>query len=252
MKKLFVAGVLLIAALGGAALWIIGREPAPATGETVAPVPPDEPPPPDQPPPATQDDLDRLAEVEAMRGLYHSLRGAFASSAPLARSRQRLAVPLGRLWPGPSPSWKLDCRGRVCRVQADGPAESWRTALRADPGVLALVDRFAHDPDGTDPAAYLMLSQEDALSGAEILAGVERRLRDSAAARTCLAQAPESGTVEYELEVDDSGITYRLGGTLGIRARACVDDVLAEIITSTDVAPPVKAAALRVSLRTLR
>jgi len=114
--------------------------------------------------------------------------------------------------------------------------------------VLALVDRFAHDPDGADPAAYLLLSQEGASSGAEILADVERRLRGSGAARSCLARA-SGGTVEYELEVDDSGITYQLGGTLGMPARACVDDVLAEIVNSTIVAPPVKAAVLKVSLR---
>jgi len=253
-KRTFLVAAILILALGGVTIWLVagdrspGGPAAPGAAGTASPAA-------DQPTPKVeQADLDRLAQAEDMRGLWFTLRSSYEGGVPLERSRQRMEAALRRLWPGPSPSWKAACRNRVCRilVEAAGPADAWRAALKGDPSVSDVADRIGWDPDGNDPAAYVLLSQEGAEPGSSILDQVERRLREAPAVQECLRQSQQAGALEYDLAVDDSGITYRRGGNLEVSVQACVDEQLSAIVTSTEIPPSVKGHSLKIVLRSPR
>ena len=126
----------------------------------------------------------------------------------------------------------------------------WREVLRLDPGVGAIADRIGWDPEGGDPAVYVLLSAEGAEPGAPALERVEKQLLDSPAVRACLAGATEKGTVEYELIIDSTGITYRRGGTADVPTQSCVEEQLAQIITSARTPGKVKADTRKITLRT--
>jgi len=252
--RTLLAVALLILAGAGVAFWLIAREGAPQApaelGAPPSPTPPVEVAQERPPPPAEQQDLDRAAQAEAARALYYSLKTTFDAGRPNERSRVRMEAALKRLWPTPPPRWRTRCLNRICQVLAEGYPGDWREVLRRDPGVEALADRIGWDPDGADPAAYLLLSIEGAESGTPALERVEKELLESPAVRACLAGATEQGTVEYELIIDSTGITYRRGGTADPAAKACVEDQLAGIITKARTPAKVKAGTRKITLRT--
>lgn len=249
-KPILALAAAILAAAGLALYWVWDRSaPAgsPSTGPEVE-LRPDPQPPATPPPPATQEDLDRLARDEAVRSLYFTLRSAFESGKPLVRSQQRIEAALKRLWPGRDQKWTAECRDRVCKVEGEGKPERWRGPLQASRDVAAITDRLAWDPDGGETAAYLLLTQEGGAAGDSILADLQRKWTGSPTVRRCLEQAKGSGALEYELEVDDTGITFRRGGDVQSPARTCVEDELSRLITSTELPGAVKAASLEVTL----
>jgi hypothetical protein len=250
----FVAAVVVLV---GAALWLVYRltEPArPASLAAVAQPSPNDParePPPitSMTPPEVADPAQALAlerTIEA-RSRYRSLRDGFSGPASEA-ARQRLAPALRRLWPGAG-AFDLDCRGRACRVEGPGLLNEWQTTLRSDPGVLAVADQVATDPDGRERPAYLLVSQGRAGSGEDFLGNLERQLRDSEEAQACLGGV---GTVDYELMVDESGITWRAGGSAPQATIDCVGRALADLVTAVRVPPATQAGSRQVRLAARR
>jgi hypothetical protein len=251
-KRILLLAAAILAVAGIAVLVIWWRsQPAPGPGAGALPALPAPQPTVAQPPPSTPEEVVRAVELDARRTLYSSLRSAFEAGKPLARSRERLQPVLKRLWPGPSPTWSLDCRERICRIEvrSDQPPETWRSALQGFPAFAALVDRFGWDPDGRDPAAYALLAQEGAADGVPVLEKVSQQVLDSPALRRCLADPANAGTLDYELEVDDSGITFLRGGDVHSPLRTCFEDVLSEVITSTPVSAPVHTSRLKITVR---
>jgi len=255
MKKrplLFLALAVLL--LGGVAAWLVTRDSTPPAssdfGTPPTPAPPIEVAQERPPPAVEQSDLDRAAKLEEARALYFTLKSAWEGGRPDERSRIRMEAALKRLWPGPEPRWRTACLNRTCQVMVESAPFDWREVLRRDPGVGAITDRIGWDPDGGDPAAYVLLSIEGAEPGAPALERVEKALLDSAAVRSCLAKATEQGTVEYELIIDTTGITYRRGGTADRETQSCVEEQLAELVTKVRTPPKVKSDTRKIVLRT--
>jgi len=121
----------------------------------------------------------------------------------------------------------------------------------ASAAVARLVDRVAVDPDGAEKPAYLLVSEGRPGSGEDLLAGVERQLRDSDQAALCLDGAP-AGTVELEVLVDQSGITYRAGGTAPPGLIDCLGNALGALASATRVPPETQAATRVVSFQAAR
>jgi hypothetical protein len=245
---------LAVLLLGGVALWLVTRDGGPAPGADFG-TPPTPAPPievaQERPSPVVeQADLDRAAKLEEARALYYTLKSAWDGGKPDERSRVRMEAALQRLWPGPAPRWRATCLNRTCQVLAEGAPFDWREVLRKDPGVGAIADRMGWDPDGNDPAAYVLLSIEGAEPGAPALERVEKALLDSAAVRSCLAKATEQGTVEYELIIDSTGITYRRGGTADRETQSCVEEQLSALVTSARTPAKVKSDTRKIILRT--
>jgi hypothetical protein len=249
--------VLAIGALAAGSAYLIRlwTEPLPAReGAPVEAEPPPPPPAPQRPEPqATLTPSEVADPVEArrleltieQRAVYRSLRDGFKGPRS-ASTRQRLEPALRALWPQVPPGWSLACRGRVCSVVGPGEATTWQAALLADPGVTALADRVVVDPDGVDPVAFVVVAPGPAGSGEDLLAGLEKQLRASPLVQACLTQG--SGTIEYELHVDESGITYRAGGTAPPPVADCVGTAFRLLVTSTNVPPKTKAATRVVQL----
>jgi hypothetical protein len=188
----------------------------------------------------------RVAEIEERRERYDSFRRAFGEDKPPSRaSAARLEPALRALWPGGSVRWTLACLGQVCRVDVAAPVASWHPLLAADPGVKKLAERVVVDPDGAETPAYLVLVGENAVPGDDVLAAVEEEFRVSSDARECLSRAGATGKVEYELQVDTSGYSFRQQTDLPYPIVDCVDRVLTEIL---DRHPPPKS--VRTSSRT--
>jgi len=253
MRRIFALAAAILAAAGIAALviWLRSEPTAAPDARPQAELRPDPPPPNASPPPATAEDIERLVALDAQRSLHATLKSAFEAGKPLARSRERLQPVLKRLWPGSVPSWAVECHERVCRIEvrSDGPPAAWRSALQGSSGFAALADRLAWDPDGQDPAAYALLSQEGALDGTSILKDVERQVLESPALRRCLSDPKMAATLEYDLEIDDTGITFRRGGDVHSPLRPCFEDVLSEVISATRLPEAVHASRLKVSVR---
>ncbi len=207
--------------------------PPPMTGEQTLT-------PPEVADPAEARRLELLIEA---RGRYQALRDGF--TGPTADGpRQRLDPALRDLWPGQPPPYAVACRGRVCRVEGPGAPEAWRAQLVASQAVARVADRVVVDPDGRERPAYVLVSEGAPGTGEDLLAGVERQLRGSDEAAICLDGAGP-GTVELEVLVDGSGITYRAGGTAPPATVDCLGDALGALAAATQV-PPATQAATRV------
>lgn len=183
--------------------------------------------------------------IEA-RNRYLALRDGFtgpASEAP----RQRLEPALRALWPGQPAAFTISCRGRVCRVEGPGDPAAWRAQLLGSQPVAKVADRVVVDPDGTEKPAYVLLSEGRPGSGEDVLGDVEKRLRESDETAICLDGAAP-GTVEVELLVDQSGITYRAAGTAPLQVVDCVGRAAAALAAAIRVPPATQAATRTVVL----
>jgi hypothetical protein len=199
---------------------------------------------------ADPDEARRVAEKLENRERYAAIRAAFESKrGDSPASRARLEPALDALWPARPRTFALACREVICRVELPAPAETTRAALAADPGVRAVADGVHVDPDGADPAGYVLLAPVNAAPGSDVLAEVEREFVRSTEARECLSRAGAVGSVEYELRVDPSGFTYRTRTDLPREVQDCVEAVLGGIITATQVPADVKTASLTLVLR---
>lgn len=251
-------GGLLLAAvavvvLGGAAAWFLLGDSPDEPSEVAAPTVPASPGPSREPTPteiADPDEARRAAEKLESRERYVAIRSAFqAKQGETPASRARLEPALDALWPARPRTFGLVCREAICRIDLPAPLEATRPALAADPGVRAVADGVHLDPDGADPAGYVLLPPVNAAPGGDVLAEVEREFLRSTEARECLSRVGAVGSVEYELRVDPSGFTYRTRTDLPREVQDCVEAVLGGIITSTQVPPDVKTATLNLSLR---
>lgn len=257
MKRLVltaVAAILVAGALAAGLIWWTTREVPGGPAAEALPTPPVPPPavPPLMAPPEPTDPqvLRERAEREEARARYRSLRDAFAAGRPSPGAQARLDPALRTLAKAGSARWKVACRGTVCRIDDPGAPAGFRDALAGSEAVRALADRTEADPDGVEAAAYLLLAPQSAAAGGDVLAEVERRLRESGAARKCLAESPQKGAVRYDLEVDTTGVTYHMSGDLPWPVVQCVNLALADSITATDVPAAVKSSSRSVTLRT--
>ncbi len=240
---LFGGAIVLVVQLTDPGEGTGGSDPAPTPPEP-APPPPGPLPPGDLTPPELSDPVEarRLELHLEARSRYRSLRDGFKGPAS-EPSRQRLEPALRSLWP--QAPYTVACRGRVCRVEGPGAAAEWQPALQAHPPVVAVADQVVVDPDGLERPAYVLVTPGRPGSGDDFLGGFERSFREAVEDEGC----PEgAGTVEYQLQVDESGITYRAGGTAPQEVIDCVGRVLAEQVTATRVPPSTKAATRTVTL----
>ena len=247
---MLLAGAALLVAL---AAWFLLRGdgstsgPAPAP-LTVAPTgPPREPMPTEV---ADPDEARRLAEHQERRARFEAMRSAFAAgTGETPASRARLEPVLRALWPGRPAAFRVACRASLCLVEPPPPAPVSLSALAADPGVRAIADGVFLDPDGADPMGYVLLAAPTAAPGDGVLGPVEQEFLRSSEARDCLSRVGAVGSVEYEVRVDVSGITYRSRTDLERRVLECVDDVLNRIIATTEVPGDVKTASRTFGIR---
>lgn len=245
-------GLALVAVLAGSAYVLLGDGDAPETPPGPAPVagpggPPREPTPSEVADPA---EARKLAEHQERRARFESMRAAFeAGQGDSASSRARLEPALLALWPVRPPTHRLACRERLCRVEAPGAGPEALATLAADPEVRRLSEGVYLDPDGVDPAGYVLLAAAGALPGDDVLGTVEKAFLGGGDARECLSSVGAVGQVEYELRVDASGFTYRSQADLPRPVLECVDDVLNGIIHSTEVPRGVKPASRTFALR---
>jgi hypothetical protein len=94
---------------------------------------------------------------------------------------------------------------------------------------------------------------DEPASAGPVLSELERRLRGSPEVRACLAGAPRTGTLEYELTSDTSGITFLRGGDLlDTPVRPCVEDELSTIIESLASSPSTERNVHKVTLQARR
>ena len=192
------------------------------------------------------------AEHEEARALFRSLRDAFAAGGSADRQAEiRLGAALGALWPR-RPAWSVDCRGLVCRVGVQAETPEWRDALEHDAAVRGMVERRASDPDGEDPASYLLLTPHAPPPGydADVLGELERDLLASQEARDCLAASGAPRRFELELRADPSGITYRSRTPVPRHVDDCLREAIADVIRLADVpGGGVRTASRMVALR---
>ncbi len=95
--------------------------------------------------------------------------------------------------------------------------------------------------------------QAEPASAGPVLAELERRLRGSPAVRACLADAPRTGTLEYELVSATSGITFLRGGDLrDTPVRPCVEDELSTLIENLAASPAAERNVHKVTLEARR
>jgi len=243
--RTFIVGVVALALGVVATLLVIQRFTEPEAGLLAPPPPPAAAPltgPPTLTPPEATDPAEarRLEELIEARNRYQSLRTGF--TGPLADAPlQRLEPSLRALWPGRPPSYTVTCRGRVCRVEGPGEPATWRPQLLGSRAVAKVVDRVVVDPDGLERPAFLLVTEGSPGSGEDLLAGVERRLRESDEVTACLTGAG-AGTVELEVQADQSGITYRAGGSAPPTVIDCVGNVLGSVAAATRVPSATQAA----------
>jgi len=245
-----VVAVVLVAIAGGA--WLVASRPegpesaGPATPRTA-----------DRPPaaPSSLEIADpqesrRVAELEERRGRYESLRLVFGTGKPASpASVARLEPSLRALWPDGSVPWKVSCLGTLCRVDAPGPSSGWQPRLEADLGLRKLVERVVVDPDGQATPAFMVLVGDGALPGDDVLAAIEEDFRLSNDARECLSRGGAVGKIQYTLQVDTSGYTFRQDTDLPYPIVDCVDRVLNEILDRHPPPQPVRTASRTFTIR---
>jgi len=249
----------LLAALTGAAMWVVARldgaevRARPAVAEAAAPEPAPVTPlvgatltPPELADPAQARRLELLVE---RRGAYRAMADGFKGrAAPAALAR--LEPALRALWPRGGPvSWTAACRGDTCRLEVAGATDGWVEALEGHRAVRAVVDRVVADPDDGRAPAYLVLAAEAAPAGSPVLEAVARELQEAGAAAACLRGAPAEAAVELELEVDATGVTFRAGGSAEPDRRECVTGALTDALASVRVEPGARRAARTLVIR---
>ena len=166
------------------------------------------------------------AAYQARAGETACLPGPARASAPgpLAGPARdvRPRLPRGHLSRRPSPS-RWTAPGRPWpRTPACGPSPTASSWTRT----------------GSTRRRYVLLAPASAAPGVDVLGEVEREFLRSTDARECLSRVGALGSVEYELRVDLSGITYRTRTDLPREVQDCVEGVLGRIITSTAGASP--------------
>lgn len=192
----------------------------------------------------------RVAEHQERRARFEAMRDAFsAGKGESLASRSRLEPVLRALWPGEPPAWTAACRASLCRVEFPPPVPASQGALAGDPGVRALADGVFLDPDGADPAGFLLLAPAGAPPGDGVLGSIEQEFVQSSDARECLSSVGAVGSVEYAVRVDVSGITYRSRTDLTRPVLECVDDVLNRIIATSEVPRDVKTSSRTFAIR---
>jgi hypothetical protein len=192
----------------------------------------------------------RVAELEERRGRYESLRLAFGPGKPSSpAAAARLEPSLRALWPDGSVQWTVSCLGTLCRVDAPGPVSGWQPRLEADLDLRKLVERVVVDPDGQATPAFMVLVGSGALPGDDVLAAIEEDFRLSSDARECLSRAGAVGKLEYVLQVDTSGYTFRQDTDLPYPIVDCVDRVLNEILDRHPPPRPVRTASRTFTIR---
>lgn len=201
--------------------------------------------------PEDPEEVARAARREEARAAFRILREAYhRGGRASAASTRRLAAALGPLPAPPGKKWQIGCRGQACRVTVLAAApEAWRQRLLAAPEVTRIADRLAADPDGAEAAVYLLLAEEDAAPGDDLVTALERELLSSAEAKACAASANARGELRYELRVDRSGFTYRADGDLPWPVVDCVNGVLGDIMRGIEVPPTARTATRVVALR---
>jgi hypothetical protein len=244
-------GAAVLAALAGGA-WLVAVRP-----EGAEPAGPETPRAADRPlagPTALEiadpQESRRVAEIEERRGRYEALRLAFGAGKPASlSSAARLDPVLRALWPDGSVQWKLSCLGTLCRVDAPGPVSGWQPRLEADLDLIKLVERVVVDPDGKATPAFMVLVGSGALPGDDVLAAIEEDFRLSSDARECLSRTGATGKLEYVLQVDTSGYTFRQDTDLPYPIVDCIDRVLNEILDRHPPPKPVRTASRTFTIR---
>lgn len=124
------------------------------------------------------------------------------------------------------------------------------------PGVAPGREEAPSPPATADPRqgrAPVQRPADEPKSAGPVLTELERRLRGSPEVRACLADAPRTGTLEYELTSDTSGITFLRGGDLlDTPVRPCVEDELSSIIESLAASPSTERDVHKVTLEARR
>ena len=191
---------VLVAAAVAAAAWLALRDSGEVPPTASAPAPGPAAAPAREPTPSEVADPDealRLAVHQERRTRFEAMRSAFEADARATpASRARLDQALRALWPARPVAYGLACRELLCRVELPAPPQASRAALAGDPGVRALAEGVFLDPDGVDPAAYVLLAPLNASPGEDLLAGVEQEFLRSRDARECLSRAGAVGYVE--------------------------------------------------------
>ncbi|MEI7706512.1 MAG: hypothetical protein WCK73_18150 [Deltaproteobacteria bacterium] len=251
IARLLAAATIVV--LGGFAAWFLRGEfaPSPTGGRALTPegspaspraLTPSEIADPDEAHRAAVR-LDQMTRFEAMRAAFE------AGGRDTPASRARLEPALQSLWPARPATYRLACREAVCRIDLPSSPETARAALASDRGVRAVADGVFLDPDGVDPAGYVLLAAANAAPGQDVLTELEQEFTRSSEARECLSRAGAVGRVEYEVQVDGSGFTYRTRTDLSRDVRECLESVLNGIITATAIPSEVKAASITLALR---
>jgi hypothetical protein len=258
--RTFLLALLALAVAIAAAVLFILRLTEPEAGPAVSapPAAPLVPPPPPMTgtqtitPPEVADPVEarKLEVLIEARSRYQALRDGFTGPGTEA-PRQRLEPALRALWPGQPPAFTVGCRGRVCRVEGPGDPAAWRAELAGSPAVARVADQVAVDPDGVEKPAFVLVSEGRPGSGEDLLGSLERSLRESDEAASCL-EGGAPGTVEVELQVDQSGVTFRAAGTAPLAVVDCVSRAAAELAGATRVAPTTQAATRTVVLERRR
>jgi hypothetical protein len=255
---LLALATLVLGVLAAVLLILRLTEPGPAHSPAGAPEAPLVPPPPPMTgtqtitPPEVEDPVEarRLEVLIEARGRYQSLRDGFGG--PLSEAtRQRLDPALRTLWPGRPAPYTATCRGRVCQVEGPGDPSTWRDQLQGSKAVARVADRVVVDPDGVEKPAFVLLSEGAPGSGEDFLAGVERRLRESDEVAICL-DGVSAGAVELEVQVDQTGITYRAAGTAPPSVVDCVGNALGSLAAAARVPPSIQASTRVVKFDTGR
>lgn len=127
------------------------------------------------------------------------------------------------------PKYRLECRGRVCKVDSDVKDEWTRPLQQTFPG-RAMFREMAFGPDGT----FIELQPAEKLPAA-FLNGMLRAAFVRARKPCSLAQAP-AGDVDFTLEYDATTrrLTHEVTGTLADQPiTACIAKQLDDVIAAT-------------------
>jgi len=248
MRKLAVLAVLalaVVAAAMAAVTWLVPAAPSrppklPAREEVAAAATaPESPPRPElvmAPVPTDPAEIDRLAALAEARATYATMRDAYEAGQPSSVNQLRLEPALRSLWPDPA-TWRLTCRGLVCRVTPLPGPRGWQAALREHPAVREVAERTVFDPDSTSAPAFVQLLPKGAGAAPagladQFLEGIEAAVRASPEVAQCLADAEPGQPLELHLTLDATGLTYRMGAGLGPQPSLCASTALAQIMAS--------------------
>jgi len=178
--------------------------------------------------------LDQQAVQAEARSRYAALRDAFARGKGSPSSGARLEPALKTVLAGAT--WDLGCRGLVCRVIPRPATRGWQAALTDHQEVKSLAERVATDPDSADSPAFVLLQP----TGAEPVApggpigffkALEAMVLASPEVAECLKEAEPGQALELHLELDGTGLTYRMAAGLGPKVSLCASMALTPIMS---------------------